>query len=47
MEVEENSSETPYVSYFAPIFWKYYLFSGKLVFCSRSKAAVMYFLTLA
>ena len=38
MEVEENSSETPYVSYFAPIFWKYYLFSATVLLCSCSKA---------
>ena len=43
MEVEENSSETPYVSYFAPIFLKYYLFSATVVLRSCSKAAVIYF----
>ena len=35
MEVEENSSETPYVAYFAPIFYKCYLFKAKVIIFSR------------
>ena len=37
MEVEENSSETPYVAYFTAIFGKYYMFSATVILCIRAK----------
>ena len=41
MEVEENSSETPCVVYFAPSFCKCYLYNAKVIIFSRLKAAAI------